>query len=312
MEISEHERASQHRFEDVERDIHHLKKEVEKMQPTTTVVDGGMGMGGALGGGLGAGLLGGILGGGLIGGNGLFGNRNGEGAVTPSQLQAAVAGVTEANNTSSMMETLGDIKGAIPAAEGQVQLALAQAQNALTNALGQQSVAAAQGFASVNDNVNRNTAGIIAVGETIKDTVNTTSAATQLGIANLATSGLQNTYAITQAINTDGEKTRALITAQNEANLQRQLAVAESRLAEERAEGRARATEINVTQTVTQNQLQMQQQQQAQQQLLVLGQIANLMGGLQNAVATNSNLIVGNSGAVATGPQTANPVNVRA
>lgn len=89
--------------------------------------------------------------------------------------------------------------------------------------------------------------------------------------------------------------------------------MAENALAEQRAEGRARGTEVTVTQTVNQNQLQLQaqQQQQQQQQAILLNQLCTLVGGLQNAVATNSNLIVGNTGAVATGPQTANPVNVR-
>jgi hypothetical protein len=50
----------------------------------------------------------------------------------------------------------------------------------------------------------------------------------------------------------------------------------------------------------------------AEQQAVLLGQLVAVVGNLQNAVATNSNLIVGNTGAVATGPQTANPVNVRA
>lgn len=40
--------------------------------------------------------------------------------------------------------------------------------------------------------------------------------------------------------------------------------------------------------------------------------MADRVNSLQSAVATNSNLIVGNTGAVATGVQTANPVNVRA
>ena len=84
------------------------------------------------------------------------------------------------------------------------------------------------------------------------------------------------------------------------------------RLQEQQAASTARGTEVNVTQQVNQVQAQAQAQQQQQQQLILLNTIAGHLVGLQNAVATNSNLIVGNTGAVATGPQTANPVNVRA
>lgn len=278
-------------------------------------VGGGWGGAGAgAGAGLGAGLLGGILGGVLLNRGGLFGadGVRGEGCVTPSQLTAALAGTQDTQMNTAILQEVGKINGYVSGAEGQVQLALAQTQNALSNQIGQAQISSIQGFAAVNDNVNRNTASIIAVGETVKDTVNATSAQTQLGIANLATSGLQNTYAITQAINNDGEKTRALITAQFESNLQRQLTVAENALIEQRAIGRAAATEVNVSQVVNQVQAQAQAQQQQQQQLLLLGQIAAGFHGLQNAVATNSNLIVGNTGATTTGAQTANPVNVNA
>jgi len=287
-------------------------KNIFNAEPAGAGMMGGWGGAGAgAGAGLGAGLLGGILGGVLLNRNGLFGGGEGGNHVTPAQLSSAINGVTDNNNVTTILQSLGDIKAAVPLAEGQVQLALAQTQNALSSQASGYAIGNVQGFANVNDNVARSTAAVIAVGETIKDTVNTTSAATQLGIANLATAGLQNTYAITQAINADGEKTRALLVAQNEATLQRQLAVAEAALAEQRAEGRARGTEVNVTQTVNQNQMQLQAQQQQQQQAILLNQLLYAVGGLQNAVATNSNLIVGNTGAVATGPQTANPVNVR-
>lgn len=57
-----------------------------------------------------------------------------------------------------------------------------------------------------------------------------------------------------------------------------------------------------------QNQNQMQFQQQAQ----VLSGLAHLLADVnQVARATNSNVIVGNTGATTTGTQTANPTNVR-
>jgi hypothetical protein len=324
-ELHKHEGSSQARYEDLK---HHIEKgtKMSDAPHIKNIFEPGVGMGmnpmaygfgGTGAGGLagaGAGILGGILGGALLGGNGgLFGRRGeGEACVTPSQLTAALAGVQDTQMNTAVLQELGKISGAIPAAEGQVQLALAQSQNALSNQIGQQSISIVQGFANTNQNVSQAQAAIIAVGETVKDAVNTTSAATQLGIANLATAGLQNTYAITQAIRDDGDKTRALLISQNETTLTRQLAVAEAALLESRAEGRTRGTEVNVSQVVNQAQAQAQQQQQQQQQILLLNQLCAHFATLQNAVATNSNLIVGNTGATTTGAQTANPVNVRA
>lgn len=153
--------------------------------------------------------------------------------------------------------------------------------------------------------------------KSISESTATTLAATngvninvlQQGTANLmATKDAQ--AAVQSSICASTKELLEALNAQNVANLQRQLTVAESALLEHRADSRARATEVNVTQTVNQNQMQLQAQQ--QQQAIILQNLCALVGHLQNAVATNSNLIVGNTGAVATGPQTANPVNVRA
>ena len=316
MELHEHEEKSQHRYEKMMHAIHETKKEAHMSNAPMIFEGGGTGgMGAAMGGGLGAGLLGGLLGGVLFGGGlGGFnrnGNWNGEPPVTSSQLTAALAGVQDTQMNTAVLQELGAIKGMIPAAEGQVQLALAQATGQLSNQLGQQTLTLVGGQANINDNISRNAANIIAVGETTKDLVRDQSAALQVGLTNIQTQGLQNTFAITQAVRDDGEKTRALIVAQNEATLTRQLAVAEATLAEERAGRRAAGTEVNVSQVVNQAQAQAQAQQQQQQQILLLNSIAGHLVGLQNAVATNSNMIIGNTGATTTGAQTANPVNVR-
>lgn len=333
MTIADHEMASRHRYGKLCEKLKTLKENivstpdvnVYQKDPMAGVLPlmmggmgGGVGAGAGAGAGLGAGLLGGILGGALLGGNGLLGNRAAvagvaEGCVTPTQLTAALAGVEDNQMNTAVLSQLGRIEAAIPYNEGQVQLALAGAQAALSNQASAYQISNIQGFANTNAALSTATAGIIAVGETVKDTVNMTSAATNLAIANLATSQLQNTYALNTAIRDDGDKTRALIVAQNDQMLNRQLAVAEAALLEQRAIHRSAATEVNVTQTVNQNQLQLQQQQQQQQQLILLSQIANGLANVtQIAHATNSNIIAGNSGAVATGPQSANPVNVNA
>lgn len=69
-----------------------------------------------------------------------------------------------------------------------------------------------------------------------------------------------------ETVQNDGDKTRALITAQYEANLQRELTVAQSALVEERHASRVRDVEVRVSQTVNQNQMQAQAQAQQQAQ----------------------------------------------
>jgi len=286
------------------------------MLPMMMGGNGVSGAGAGAGAGLGAGLLGGVLGGALLGGRGLLGNDGRgvgpvEGCVTPTQLTAALAGVTESANNTAVMSQLGRIEAAIPYNEGQVQLALAGAQAALSGQASAYAISNIQGFANTNSAISTATAGIIAVGETVKDTVNATSAATNLAVANLGTAMVQNTYALSQVVNNDGDKTRALIQSINDANLQRQLTIAESRGLEDRLLGRQREVEVTVTQNVNQNQAQAQAQQQQQQLVVGFNQLAAVVAGLQNAVATNSNMIIGNTGATTTGAQTANPVNVR-
>lgn len=270
------------------------------------------GVGAGAGAGLGAGLLGGVLGGVLLNRNGLLGNGDNIGNfVTPTQLQTGLDAVTAQNQNTTILQSLGDIKAAIPLAESQVQLALAGAQNDINAQINTSTSNILNNQTGIARDIATTTATILAANGATQDVVQNGIASVNLGIANLATSGLQNTYALNSAIRDDGDKTRALIVSQNDANLQRMLAVAEAQLAEQRATSRARDIEVNVTQTVNQNQMQLQQQQQAQQQLILLSNLAATINGLQSAVATNSNLIVGNTGAVATGAQTANPVNVR-
>lgn len=305
MELSQHETASQERYEKLK---HQIKKGQEMSQQPVNIFDGA-GRNDGLGGGLGLVALLALLG--NRNGLGGFGNAGGE-CVTPMQLQTSTGSIIDAGQNNQIMGMLTGIATSVPVAEGQVQLALAQSTGQLSNQINTNLVSATQGFANVNDNVNKNTANIIAVGESVKDAVNVTSAATQAAIAANTTQGLQNTFALSQVVNNDGEKTRALITSINDANLQRLLTVADLDRRDEANRARSREVEVNVTQTVNQNQMQLQAQQQQQQIMLNLGQLAAVVGNLQNAVATNSNLIVGNTGAVGTGPQTANPVNVRA
>jgi methylthioribose-1-phosphate isomerase len=106
---------------------------------------------------------------------------------------------------------------------------------------------------------------------------------------------------LAQDINNDGDKTRALITSQYEATLNRQLSDANANIIAlqsrfDTAE-RTRGVEVNTTTTVNQMQQQAQQQQQ-------YGQLYNALWALaQNIQNTNSAINVGS------GTQTANPAN---
>jgi len=247
----------------------------------------GIGDGFGMGGGLGAGLLGGILGGALLGNNGgLFGNRG----VGP----AGDTGLTNAMQLNSIQTGVADVKAAVP-------LAAAQTQNAVM----QQSGLLLAGQTALGVAVSAEIANL-------KDTANA------IGLQNLlATNNVNQNVLISQlqtqaAVAADGDRTRALISSINDATLNRIITTQANEITELKGDRGLAATGLNINQTVTQVQAQAQAQQQQQQQLVLLAQIAAGFSSLQNAVATNSNLIVGNTGATTTGAQTANPVNVRA
>jgi hypothetical protein len=104
-----------------------------------------------------------------------------------------------------------------------------------------------------------------------------------------------------QVVQNDGDKTRALITQQYEATLNRQLTDANAAVIAlqnrfENAE-RSRGIEVNTTNNINQMQQQTQQQQQ-------YGQLANAIWGLgQQIRSTNEAINVGS------GTLTANPAN---
>lgn len=283
---------------------------------------GHAGVGAAAGGAIGF-VLGALLNGGN--GGGLFGgNRNNDAGnlVTTTELNTALNAQTSNQNTNAILQQLAAIAVAIPENEGKVQLAIAQSQNALQNQGNQNSLMALQGMAGINQNVAGATATIIASESAVKDTVNASAAATSLGIAGLGTlaqqlaaglslQGAQQTATIQTAIRDDGDKTRSLIIAQNDATLNRIIVEQANAIIELKSQHAISANGLNVSQTVNQVQAQSQAQQQQQQQFAILSNIAASLSGLtQIAHATNQNVIAGNAGAVTTGAQSANPVNV--
>lgn len=262
---------------------------------------GGGNMGTALGGGLGAGLLGGILGGVLLNNNGgvLGGNRAGV-AIDPFQNQANM----------DLMAGIGEIKAAIPAAEAQAQLALAGAQMNITQAVqaGTGSIiGAVSAFeSSVMSNLNMqtqmnqkgfsdNVAATVAAGNTNLIATKDLSAQTD-----------RNAWAITQAINNDGDKTRALIQSIDKTNDSRTITNLANEISELRNEGRLATATGNITisnnNAATANQAQQQAQQQQQQIAYLSNQLAVLLA--QNQHIQQGVLNIG-SGVVAGNSQTA-------
>lgn len=273
-------------------------KNMAVLETPTMLATGGSGDGGfgGIGGGI---LLGALLGRGLLGNEGRR-----EECVTNPTLTAALAGVTDALQNTTVMQTLGTIQASVPLAESQVQLALAGVNQDITSQSLQQTIALQnQGFQAQLANL----AGFNSTGDKI-DLLSTQSA---IGFGNVNTAIERNGWAVTQAISADGEKTRALISSIDRENLNRMLTTAQNEIIELRGDQRRESDRhgVEVTMINNQNQNQMQFQQQAQ----VLSTLAHCLADVQQvARATNSNVIVGNTGAVGTGTQTANPTNVRA
>lgn len=333
--LPQHEKASQSRHDHLAHKIHKLKEGL-KMEPVNVFTNpaggdgtaamlaalaaGGNHMGGAgagLGAGLGGGLLGGILGGALLNRGGLLGGGvDGAGVVTPAMLTSGLASVIDSNQNTTLLQSVGDVKAAVPLAESQVQLALAGVQNDINRAIsGSQSditamlttnaSAAALANQLTNQNIANATASILAAETAVKESV------AAYGVANLtATKDAQ--FATSTAINASTKEILAALNEQNTANLQRQLSVAESALLERNAALRARETEINITNTNSANAVAAQSQNQQQQQLQLLIQqnalLSNLANDIQVVRQSQSNV---NFGTQVGSGQTASAANTR-
>lgn len=194
----------------------------------------------------GGGLLGGLLLGSLLrNGGGLFGGGNTGDANSVMQPTANM----------SIMSTLGDIKQAVAVGTAQMETSQALQSSTIQAQLSSVAAATVAQVGSVKDAVNSNTVAL-----------------------------MQMINGVTSAIFADGEKTRALVTSQYEATLNRQLSDANAAIIELRSERRisdaTRATEVNVNTNV--NQMQQQQQQQVINERL--NQILNAHQYLQQGI----------------------------
>jgi len=256
------------------------------------------GMGGAIGGGLGAGLLGGVLGGALLGGSGgLLGNRNGnvEGLVTPALLNSSIAQVQDTATATTAANAFREIQAAIERTAAATQLA----QEVSNSALG---VLVSKGQGEINTQnaltasatqvLVQKSSGDLATQLALGD-ARTQSIIAEVGTANalafkdVALGNAETKYSLAQAIKADGDQTRALIQAFEQAELNRKIVTQANEIIELKGDrnsrGHAKETELNITQVVNQNQAQQQQQQ----QFLVL---SNLNSALQALVQQNQTI----------------------
>lgn len=225
-------------------------------------------------GGLGGnGVLTGLILGSVLRNNNLFGG--GVDGVNP-QAQANM----------SIMSTLGDIKQAVAVSTSQMETSQALQSSTIQSQLSQVAQAT---VAQVNG---------------VKDAVNQNAVALMQQLNGVEKSIMENRYELAKDISNDGDKTRALITSQYEATLNRQLGEANAAVIELRSQlnnqGAVRGLEVTTTNNINQAQAQQQQQQQWSH---LAGLVANLANDLQYIRATNQAINVGN------GTLTANPLN---
>jgi hypothetical protein len=153
----------------------------------------------------------------------------------------------------------------------------------------------------ITNQFNSTTGSLVNRIDGVKDAVNGNSVALMQQLNAVNTQVLQTANDTQTAVYNDGDKTRALITAQYEASLNRQLSDANAAVIalQNRFENAERSRGIEVTTTNNINQMQQQTQQQTQN-----SQLYHAIYGLAQGInATNQAINVG------TGTQTANPLN---
>lgn len=260
--------------------------------------------GGSMGGdgfGLGGGGLGGLLALALLGGNG-FGNRD---------RDRGGNDCCEGLGFQAVLGKLGSIEAAVPLSALQVQNSIQEQTIGLNTGLAALALGTQQGFANTKDSVQASTGILAAAIAGTKDAI-------QNGLFLTNTNLLEGVCSIKAAVNADGAETRALLVSRFQLEDQTRITTLANELAELRNDGRHRETanKIEITNTAIAAQRQGQEQEQRQRQGDEIGHLSRCFSALANEVqiarATNSNVIVGNTGASTVGAQTASPTNVRA
>jgi hypothetical protein len=266
---------------------------MNKILPNTlgdnSMTDSGLGFGG--------GALAGILLGKVL-------NPLGAEAVAANVLTAADVQNIVSGNTNS--QTLGNVEGEIWKAEGQVQAAISAAANASQLATLQAEIANLQGQGLITKSISDSAAmnatqhGLVIqatqdAATNLLSAVSTSNLAIASGFNTLNTNVLQGTFATTQAVNNDGDKTRAAIALlaasipnSRELDLQRQLAVALDDHRHTNTRGVIDSGNVSVVTNVAQSQAQTQQQAQFAALTSVVGQLVAAQH------ATNTAITIGN------------------
>lgn len=254
------------------------------MADLSTVTGGGDILGGG-GMGVGGGLIGGLILGSLLRNNGNLFGSDGAGAAgavlrsPPEQVQANM----------SIMQSLGAVDKAVAVGTAAMEGSQANQSAAITAQLNSATGSLVTRIDSTREAVNANAMVLAQQLNTINTNLMTTANETQ------------------RAVYDDGDKTRALITAQYEAALNRQLSDANAAVIalQTRFENAERSRGIEVTTTNNINQMQSQQQQQQQ-----YGSLYNAIWGLAQSIRSNNEAINVGSGTLTASPTNTN-TNIR-
>ncbi len=225
----------------------------------------------------GGGLIGGLILGSLLRNNGnLFGNDGAAGAALRSPPEQSQANM-------DLMAAIGGVAKDVAVSTAAMEASQANQTIGITSQF------------------NNTTASLASRVEGVKEAVNAGTMVLAQQLNGVQQQVMENRYELAKDINEDGDKTRALITAQYEATLNRQLSDANAAVIALQARfdtaERARGVEVTTTNNINQMQQQTQQQQQYSHLYNALWALA------QNIQSANSAINVGS------GTLTANPAN---
>lgn len=254
----------------------------ESITPAGMMMSGGDGLFG------GSGLIGGLILGSLLRNNGnLFGNDGAGGAAAASALSRNPPEQNQAN--MDLMAGIGAVDKAVAVSTAAMEASQATQTIGITSQLNNVTSSLASRVDGVKEAVNANAMVLAQQLNTINTNLMTSANETQKTVTN------------------DGDKTRALLTQQYEAMLNRQLSDANAAVIalQTRFENAERSRGIEVTTTNNINQMQQQQQQQQQ-----YGNLYNAIWGLAQTIRSNNEAINVGSGTLTASPTNTN-TNIR-
>jgi hypothetical protein len=244
----------------------------EQITPTGMMAMGGDGLFGG-----GGGLIGGLILGSLLRNNGnLFGGDGAGGAALRSPPEQSQANM-------DLMAAIGGVAKDVAVSTAAMEASQANQTIGITSQF------------------NNTTASLASRVDGVKEAVNAGTMILAQQLNGVQQQVMENRYELAKDINTDGDKTRALITAQYEATLNRQLSDANAAVIALQSKLDTGAVARGVEVTTTNNINQMQQQAQQQQQW---GHLYNAIWGLAQQIRSNNEAIN-----VGSGTLTANPTN---